>query len=123
MRRASSVFWSWIVAATVLVGIVSPAIGQSAGTLDRQTGWTGVCTSGGGIAAEPGDAPQLPAKAHLFSHCPICSVHGALPGLPPSSDVTPLLPLTYALPRLVLIAPPAAHGWQPAQPRGPPALG
>lgn len=123
MRRIGSVFWSWLVAAAFLVGIVSPVIGQPAGAIEPQAGWAGVCTSGGGIAGEPGDAPQLPAKAHLFGHCPICSPHGAMPGVPASYDAAPLLALTFALPRLAITTPPAAHGWQLAQPRGPPRHG
>ncbi|MEO8124155.1 MAG: DUF2946 family protein [Burkholderiales bacterium] len=123
MRRASSVFWSWMVAAALLVGIVSPAIGQSFDTPNSQAARADVCTSGGWIAGEPGDAPQLPAKTHLFGHCPICSAHGALPALSRSCDVAPSLALTFALPRVVLTAPPAARGWQPAQPRGPPRRG
>ena len=112
-----------MVAAAFLVGIVPPAIGQSLDTLNTQAARAGVCTSGGWIAGEPGDAPRLPANAHLFGHCPICSAHGAVPGLAPSADVAPSLALTFALPRLDLTAPPAAHGWQPAQPRGPPLRG
>ena len=112
-----------MVVAAFLVGIVSPAVGQPGDVIERQAGGADVCTSGNWIAGRPGDAPQLPAKAHLFGHCPICSLHGAMPGLPPSSDVAPPLALTFALPGVDLNAPPAAHGWQPAQPRGPPLRG
>lgn len=123
MRRTGNVLWAWVAAAAFLVGIVSPANGQTGGAIGSPAGWAGVCTGSGWIASAPGNAPTLPAKAHLFGHCPICSLHGALPGAAPSCDVTPQLALTFERPRLDFAAPPVAHGWQPAQPRGPPLQG
>lgn len=123
MRRVDSVLWAWLAAAAFLLGIVSPANGQPGSAIGSQAGWASVCTGGGSIGAAPSDAPELPAKAHLFGHCPICSLHGALPGVAPSCDITTQLVLAFELPHFDLAAPPAQSGWQTAQPRGPPVHG
>jgi hypothetical protein len=119
IRRIDRVVWAWMIVAALMAAGWSPvamAPGRSIG------GWSSVCTSSGAsTSGESGGAPSVPASSHPFGHCPICSLHGALLGPPPPAGcVFALLPLVFVPPRLLLAAPPTAHGWLPAQPRGPP---
>lgn len=119
MWRRDGVFWSGLVVAALLAATVSPAaLAPGRGV----AGWDGICSAAGSAAADAsGGAPSLPASLHPFGHCAICALHGALLGPPQAGRALALLPLAFALPRLLLAAPPlASDGWRPAQPRGPP---
>lgn len=122
MWRIDSQFCSWLVAAALLVGILSPAVAQRGAAAAL---WPGICTSAGTSGFErSGDAPQLPARAQLVAHCPLCTLHTGVLGLPPAtSTVVALLALRFALPQALPATPDASPPWPSAQPRAPPAHG
>lgn len=124
LRRFNSALWFWLVAAAMLVGIVSSTVAQTGGAFASQAPWAEVCTGSGASADADGGAPSLPAQAHRFGHCPICSLHGTLLALLPTRAPATALPaLNFALPPAIAQAVPASHAWLAAQPRGPPGRG
>lgn len=82
-----------------------------------------VCTAQGSKWIDEADdgSPTAPSAAHVFEHCPYCSIHMPDLGMPPSPTVVPLLieghgeypPAFYAAPRPLF-------AWRSAQPRAPP---
>ncbi len=120
------VFVLWIAILAVLMGAVAPAISQArhkAGSSD----WVYVCTPRGAkwlSAGEPvpdGQAPGSPI-AHLFEHCPYCSLHAAGLGMPPATLELAELPHGHAPHRCCVVAAPSRLIWLGALSRGPPAI-
>lgn len=122
MRRVDSVFWSWMVVAAFLAGILSPAVAQRGSAAGP---WPGICTSAGTSGIErTGDAPQLPARAQLVAHCPLCTLHSGMLGLPSTAGiVVALLASRFALPQPLPATPGASPLWSSAQARAPPKHG
>jgi hypothetical protein len=117
----------WIAGLAVLMAALAPVISQAVQSV-AGPGWTLVCTPSGSKwlrADEPGPEGQAPAHdaAHLFEHCPYCSLHAATLGMPPISVGLPALPLTHAAHRRYIAATPTLQVWPTAQSRGPPAIG
>lgn len=118
LRRRFSV---WLAIAAMLLGALAPAVSQAVRAADPLA-WAEVCSA----SSKTGPAGQQPSPAnsaaHLFEHCPYCSLHQPVLGLPPAPTAL-LLPLAIAeaLPSLYLSGPRGQHNWDAARPRGPPA--
>jgi hypothetical protein len=88
-------------------------------------GWVEVCTMQGAKRVSAADAdgrspvPERSA-AHVFEHCPYCSLHGADLALPPAPPVVMLVPSSFETPRPLLSAPRTLWAWRSAQARAPP---
>ena len=112
----------WFALVALLLATLGPAIGRVVGAADgRALGE--VCTAQGAVSLR-GGGPAAPASqhdaTHLFEHCPACSLHSQVLGLPPATVRVPLLPLVFEAPRRLFAAPHTPYAWLAAQPRGPP---
>ena len=115
---------SWIAVLAILMAALAPTISHALGS-KASANWIDICSSVGAKWVQPnaeptGKAPN-PAAAHVFDHCPYCSLHANATGLPPTS-VTLALPLVFGdeFPIAFLAAPRTLHAWVSAQPRAPP---
>lgn len=110
----------WLAIMAVLMAALAPAVSQAVRAADPLA-WAEVCSASAKSAAAGQQAPADGA-AHLFEHCPYCSLHSAGLGMPPAALSLALLPaLSAELPALFLGGPRGLHSWTAAQPRGPPA--
>lgn len=116
---------SWIACFAILLSALAPAISHAV-QRDAPAGWTEICSftgaklvrldDGGSGKPEPGQS-----QAHVLEHCPYCALHVDALGLPPAAPAGPeLLPLSFHVPELFLLAPHTLHAWASAQPRAPP---
>lgn len=106
----------------ILMASLAPALSHALAT-GAGSGWVEVCTIQGAerMYAADDDTKPAPASAHVFDHCPYCSLH--LPGLGPLPDTRRgYLPvgLAHEVWRIFLAAPRTLHAWLGAQPRAPP---
>lgn len=122
-KRQRTVF-AWIASFAVLLASVAPSIAQ-AFQRSGPGSWTEICTVlGNKLVAVDGtqfdSEPPVPAK-HLLQHCPFCTLHVTALGMPPNPLSVPAwVPLGFALPGLMLVAPRTLFAWATAQPRAPP---
>jgi hypothetical protein len=105
----------WLAIAAMLMAALAPAVSQAVRVADP-VAWAEVCSStaqaGKGV---PGDV------AHLFEHCPYCSLHQPATGLPaPDASLPMPAPSGETLPELCLHGPVGPLPWAAARPRGPP---
>jgi hypothetical protein len=125
--RKTKAWLTWITCAAILLVALMPSISQAV----KRTGsnpWTEICTSWGAKRVAVGDtaantsAPSVPVE-HLLQHCPYCTVHATVLGMPPAPlSVAPPHALRFALPALFLASPRTLFAWSSAQPRAPPRL-
>lgn len=120
--RARRVLTSWMAVAAVLMAALAPALSSALG----ESAGFAICSAAGAkaVPSGPGTGNPSPApSAHLFEHCPYCSLH-AQPGLLPSalSAGVRLLTLDTAVPALAPAVPHARQPWVRARPRAPPQL-
>lgn len=120
---------AWIACLALLLGSLAPAISQaiqrglpaSMSEVCSATGFTPVATDETIRESVPA-APVAPAK-HLLQHCPYCSLHVTVLGMPPAPPFVPALaPLGFTVPELSLGGPRTLFAWAAAQPRAPPHL-
>ena len=104
-----------------------PSISQAV-KLTGSNPWAEICTALGAKRVAASDqaanksAPSVPVE-HLLQHCPYCTVHATVLGMPPAPlFVAPPHPLRFALPELFLASPRTLFAWSSAQPRAPPRL-
>lgn len=118
---------TWLACLAVLLVALMPSLSQA---LQREASnpWAEICTSLGAKRAAVDDraandsAPTAPIE-HLLQHCPYCSVHVTVLGMPPTPlPMVSLVPLQHTLPELFLAAPRTLFAWSSAQPRAPPRL-
>lgn len=116
LRRRFSV---WLAIAAMLMAALVPTVSQAVRAADP-VAWAEVCSTTSG-SSRTGQAP-VDNAAHLFEHCPYCSLHQPALGLPPAPTALQLpLATAEALPWLYLSGPRGQHNWDAARPRGPPA--
>lgn len=107
--------------------MLMPALSQAL----QRTGsdpWAEICTALGANRvsavdqATKGSVPESPTE-HLLQHCPYCTLHATVLGMPPAPPtVAALMPLRFALPELFLASPRTLFAWSTAQARAPPRL-
>jgi hypothetical protein len=120
--RAHRRITSWIAALAILLSSLAPALSHA---LASATGapLIQVCTTQGSkwIQAGENGAERSPASAHFLEHCPYCTLHAPVLGLPTAPLLVHLpLRLGHAVPLAFLAAPRTLHAWASAQPRAPP---
>lgn len=121
MRRAlrHQFIASWIAAFAILAAALAPALSQAlqSGGPDA---WAAICSSTGAKGAGPSQDGQGAPKMAM-EHCPYCSWHAPVLGLPPA-PLQPHLVVTgfQPLPTRFAQAPRTSHVWATAQPRAPP---
>ena len=123
MHPARRLALAWIASLAVLLASFAPLLAHAFGGT-TPTPWTEICTSLGTErvaldASHDGGAPKAPA--HLLEHCPFCSLHVDVVGVPPALPTVhaPVLAGTL-VPRAFLHAPETLAAWASAQPRAPP---
>jgi hypothetical protein len=114
--------FAWIALTAMLALAVVPTLSRALAFADLAE----ICTQQGprtvAVSGEQAPAPDGGAFGGHFDHCPLCSLHGAAPILPPEPQQAVLRSdLAEALPPLYLLAPHTLHAWSAAQPRAPPA--
>jgi hypothetical protein len=121
--RAQSRLISWIAVMAVLLASLAPTLTHALGFANGST-WIEVCGAQGAkwIDAGPGHSgPAAPVKAHVFAHCPFCSMHAPVLGLPPAPVMATMPVEGYgAFPPAFYAAPATPFVWVSAQPRAPP---
>jgi hypothetical protein len=129
VARANRTVVAWIACLAILLASLAPAISQAVqrGVPDAMAE---VCSAMGFALAAADQttrksvpaAPAVPAK-HLLQHCPYCSLHVTVLGMPPAPPSVPaLVPVGIKVPELLLAAPRTLFAWAVAQPRAPPRL-
>lgn len=107
----------------VLLASLAPTLTHALGFAKGST-WIEVCGATGPqwIDTSVGHgSPTAPAKAHVFEHCPFCTMHAPLLGLPPAVAVAAMPGGGYgAFPPAFEAAPRTLFVWVSAQPRAPP---
>lgn len=103
----------------VLLAALAPAVSFALGS-QLGANWVEVCTAEGSKWVQPGN-DEAPASAHVFEHCPYCTLHTPAIGMPPVPPAQlPIVDAADAVPLAFLAAPRTLHAWASAQPRAPP---
>lgn len=96
------------------------AAGDASGPWAEFCSVTGIQPLSNGAPSDSG--PEQNNGKH-FEHCPLCSHHGGMLGLPPAPTTTlAVLVEAVSAPRLFYRAPRPLFAWASAQPRAPPVL-
>ncbi|MEH0167314.1 DUF2946 domain-containing protein [Paucibacter sp. JuS9] len=126
LSRSLRALISWLACCAILLTALAPAISHAVQS-DVPDGWTEICSVTGAklVRIADGETRAKPGPAdsglHVYGHCPYCALHVDVLGLPPAATAEPaLLPLTFEVPELFLLAPRTLHAWATAQPRAPP---
>lgn len=112
----------WIAVVVILLASVAPSLTHALG-IAQGGSRIEVCTAQGSKwIDEAGDeSPTAPFAAHVFEHCPYCSIHVPGLGMPPSPMRAPLLIESHGeYPVAFYAAPRTLFAWRSAQPRAPP---
>lgn len=134
---------SWIACCALLVSVWAPALAQAFRDHAPED-WTEICSVNGmqrvkvdgsgatqvalsgtsglsGESGKSGHSTDEGAGAHGLQHCPYCSTHSTVLGLPPAAQASlQLKSLASHVPALFLTAPRPLFAWTSAQPRAPP---
>ena len=120
--RAHRRITAWIATLAILLVALAPALSHALATATGAD-WTEICTAQGSKWVQAGEdgSERSPASSPLLDHCPCCSLHAPVLGLPPATALVHLpLQLSHAVPLAFLSAPRTLHAWVSAQPRAPP---
>lgn len=129
--RRLRAFTLWIACCAILLGGLAPTLSHAFAT-EIPDGWVEICSVAGSklIRVDAGDAlspdaagPSDPgeSRAHALEHCPYCSTHATVLGLPPTAPTDLILDAReHHVPALFLAAPRTLFAWAIAQPRAPP---
>jgi Protein of unknown function (DUF2946) len=121
---------SWIACFAILLSALGPTLSHAFGA-GKPANWIEICTVTGAklIRADGSEVAKADATgksgsdspgAHL-KHCPYCSTHATVLGLPPAAPAGLTLDsLAFHVPDLFLTAPRTLFAWASAQPRAPP---
>lgn len=128
-------FWSrlhrrltaWVALLALVFGALAPTVTQAMVAGGDRADWLQVCSVSGmvWVQADTGEVrDQQPdggsPMGDASQHCPWCTLHGGVAGLPPASHSIDLPPRLTDLPPAFYRAPLAATVWAPAQSRAPP---
>jgi hypothetical protein len=122
--RAHRRLTSWIAVLTILLVTLAPSVSQALG-FTKGASWIEVCSTQGSkwVQNDSGDSDSPTAAKQLLEHCPYCSIHAPMLGMPPSPAAVLLQrEPRNGLPAAFLAAPRTLLAWVSAQPRAPPAL-
>lgn len=123
MHPARRLGIAWIASLAVLLASFAPLFAHAFGGT-TPTAWTEICTSLGTqrVALDDAHGAGAPkAPSHLLEHCPFCSLHVDVLGVPPAAPTVHLPVLAGTLlPPAFLHAPTTLAVWARAQPRAPP---
>lgn len=120
--RAHRRLTGWIAALAILLASLAPALSHALASATG-TPWIEICTTQGSKWIQAGEdgSERTPGSAHVLDHCPYCSLHAPMLGLPPAEHPSQLpLVLSHETPLAFLSAPRTLHAWVRAQPRAPP---
>ncbi|MBV8380530.1 MAG: DUF2946 domain-containing protein [Paucibacter sp.] len=124
MHRARGKYiTTWVAILAVLMMAFAPLISQAVGA---DAAWQEICGADGArwVSADGASngEPAQKSAAHPLDHCPYCSLHVSVLGMPPAPLVALPAQLDRDVPPAFLAAPRTLHAWRTAQPRGPPFL-
>lgn len=129
LLRVHRRFIALLALVAMLVGVLAPTVAQAVVVGSDRSGWVEVCSVSGMVwvkadTGEPSDRSLEGGgpSSDAMQHCPWCTLHGGVAGLPPSDSM--LLPSQRLtdLPSAFYFAPLAATVWAPAQSRAPPLI-
>jgi len=114
---------SWIACIAILLSALAPTLSH-AFRGDVPAGWIEICSATGAKViklGEPGKSTDQGSGGQSMKHCPYCSTHTTVLGLPPAAPAgLTLNTLAFHVPELFLAAPRTLFAWASAQPRAPP---
>jgi len=131
--RRLRVLTSWIACFAILLSALGPTLSHAFRN-DVPAGWIEICSVTGaklvkvdvGTAAQAdksGKSTDEGSGTHALKHCPYCSTHTTVLGLPPAAPAGLTLDiLAFHVPELFLAAPRTLFAWASAQPRAPPLI-
>lgn len=122
--RARRPLVTWIAIFAILWAALAPSLAHALGTA-KTPSWKEVCSVDGAkkLQDDADGSGDPAAPAHVFEHCPFCSLHLPALGMPPIAEVDVLdLRLRDEVPLAFFVAPRTPHAWISAQPRAPPIL-
>lgn len=113
----------WVLVLNALMPLAAQAMARAQGAPD----WIEVCTSTGMVRVQADGEPlaQGDAPAGIFDmgqHCPACTLHPGVAGLPPTPLTLPVASAVLEKPPAYWQAPSASRIWLPAHSRAPPSL-
>lgn len=122
-RRVSA----WVTLLALVFGALAPTVTQAMVAGGDRADWLAVCSVSGmvWVQADTGEVrDQQPGSGSPMGeaspHCPWCTLHGGVAGLPAAPYFIDLPPRLTDLPPAFYRAPLAATVWAPAQSRAPP---
>jgi hypothetical protein len=126
LTRLTKRFTAWIACFAILMTALSPSISQALVTVTNSDAvWTEICSSSGlkQVNTDKERGSSQDKKAIHSEHCPFCSTHANMVGLPPSSSFNlPALSRSFLHPALFYQSPRPLFVWASAQSRAPPAF-
>ena len=118
---------TWVALLALVMGALAPTVTQAMVAAGDRSDWLEVCSVSGmvWVKADTGEvAQQQPDGSaplgEAGQHCPWCTLHGGVAGLPTPQAQLPLPPRLTDLPPAFYRAPLSATVWAPAQSRAPP---
>lgn len=116
-------FTAWVALLALVFGALAPTLTQAMVASGERGDWLEVCSVSGmvWVKADTGElAQQPPDGGPAGQHCPWCTLHGGVAGLPAAQALPELPPRLTDLPPAFYRAPLSATVWAPAQSRAPP---
>lgn len=116
-------FTAWVALLALVLGALAPTVTQAMVAGGERADWLEVCSVSGmvWVKADTGElAQQPPDGSSAGQHCPWCTLHGGVAGLPAAQALPELPPRLTDLPPAFYRSPLSATVWAPAQSRAPP---
>lgn len=126
LTRLHRRFTAWVALLALVLGALAPTVTQAMVAGGDRAEWLEVCSVSGmvWVKADTGEVAQQPdgnaPMVEASQHCPWCTLHGGVAGLPTSQAQLPLPPRLTDLPPAFYRAPLSATVWASAQSRAPP---
>lgn len=120
-------FGAWLAILAILAGALTPVAAQAMFAGQDRADWMEVCSVSGmvWVKADTGEvSSQSPdggmPDGDMVQHCPWCTLHGGVPGLPVAESSAGVMPVMQAFPLAFYRVPARGTVWAPAQSRAPP---
>lgn len=127
LTRLHRRFTAWVALLALVLGALAPTVTQAMVAGGDRAEWLEVCSVSGmvWVKADTGEVsqkrPDGSGSGASSQHCPWCTLHGGVAGLPPAAAMHGELPARLTdLPPAFYRAPLATTAWAPAQSRAPP---